>query len=182
VRVSQLKFIVERLGVPPRALRQIKTDALLLQPAKKHIPKLCAVANLTHRDLPDLVQRYTRLEPGQTRIDNLFPMSLGGDNTPVFRYSRGAEVKWLQGHHREPHINMNRPPVVPEWRDLDEVAALEAARSAGLLIQGAPGVGKSTFGRQLVASLRQEGKVVHVVAKTHLACKNFAMGCETADH
>lgn len=101
---------------------------------------------------------------------------------PVFRYSRGAEVKWLQGHHREPHINMTRPPLVPGWRDLDEAVALEAAKTTGLLIQGAPGVGKSTWGHQLVASRREEGKVVHVVAKTHLACKNLAMGCETADH
>ena len=36
--------------------------------------------------------------------------------------------------------------------------------------------------RELVAQLRSEGKVVHCIAKTHLACKNFQMGCETADH
>ena len=33
-----------------------------------------------------------------------------------------------------------------------------------------------------MAQLRAEGKVVHCIAKTHLACKNFQMGCETADH
>jgi len=57
VRVCQLKFIVERLGMPTRAIRQIKTDCLLLQPAKKHVPKLTAIANLTNADMPSIVQR-----------------------------------------------------------------------------------------------------------------------------
>ena len=182
VRVSQLVFIAQRLGVPARAIRQIKTDCILVQPAKKHIPALTAIANLTHADLPSLVQRYTRLEAGQTRLDGRVSMTKGGDDTAVFRYVLGAEAKWLLGFYKEPQLSVPQPSLVPEWRDLDEAAALEAARSSGLLCQGSPGVGKTTWARQLVASLRQEGKVVRVIAKTHLACKNFQMGAETADH
>ena len=172
-RVAMLKLIVERLGIPPRAIRQIKTDCLLLQPARKHIPKLTAIANLTHKDLPDIVQRYTRLEPGQTRLTSRMSLTKGGDDTPVFRYVVGAEAKWLRGYHREPQLNVTRPALVPDWRDLDEASAIEAAKSAGLLCQGMPGVGKSYWARRLVASLREEGKVVHCIAKTHLACKIF---------
>ena len=51
-----------------------------------------------------------------------------------------------------------------------------------MLVCGCPGVGKSFWARELVAQLRAEGKVVSCIAKTHLACKNFQMGCETADH
>jgi hypothetical protein len=181
-KVAMLRFIVERLGIPPRAIRQIKTDCLLLQPARKHIPKLTAVANLTHKDLPDIVQRYTRLDPGQTRLTSRISLTKGGDDTPVFRYVVGAEAKWLQGYHREPQLNVPQPAPVQGWRDLDETAAVKAAKSTGLLCQGMPGVGKSHWARRLVAALREEGKVVHVIAKTHLACKNFQMGSLTADH
>jgi hypothetical protein len=109
-------------------------------------------------------------------------MTRGGDDTPVFRYVRGAEAKCLQGYHKEPRLNVSMPSLVPPWCDLDEQAALEAAKTTGLLCQGALGVGKSTWARQLVATLRQARKVVHVIGKTHLACKNFQMGAETADH
>jgi hypothetical protein len=109
-------------------------------------------------------------------------MTKGGDDTPVFRYVVGAEAKWLQGLHREPRLDVPLPALVPDWRDLDESAAVKAAKSTGLLCQGMPGVGKSHWARHLVAALREEGKVVHVIAKTHLACKNFQMGALTADH
>ena len=42
-RVAQMRWVAERVGVPPRAVRQIKTDCLVLQPAKKLIPKLVAM-------------------------------------------------------------------------------------------------------------------------------------------
>ncbi len=77
---------------------------------------------------------------------------------------------------------MPAPFVVPPWRDLCEEEAKEAAWCAGLLVCGCPGVGKSYWARMIVAQLRAEGKVVNCIAKTHLACRSFQMGCETADH
>ena len=88
----------------------------------------------------------------------------------------------LAGHYREPELDVPAPFVVPPWRDLCEEEAKDAAGCAGLLVCGCPGVGKSFWARELVAQLRAEGKVVNCIAKTHLACKNFQMGCETADH
>ena len=69
---------------------------------------------------------------------------------------------------------------MPPWRDLCEEEAKEAG-CAGLLVCGCPGVGKSFWAREIVAQLRADGKVVNCIAKTPLACKNFQMGCETAD-
>ena len=108
-------------------------------------------------------------------------MARSRDETPVFRYTRGPEVKWLQGHYREPELNVPAPAIVPPRRDLCEEEAKEAG-CAGLLVCGCPGVGKSFWAREIVAQLRADGKVVNCIAKTHLACKNFQMGCETADH
>ena len=53
-----MRWAVERLGVPPRAIRQIKTDCLVLQPARKLLPKLMAMGEIRHCDLPDLVQTH----------------------------------------------------------------------------------------------------------------------------
>ena len=47
-RVSQMRWLAERLGVPQRAIRQIKTDCLVLQPTKKLIPKLKAMGEIRH--------------------------------------------------------------------------------------------------------------------------------------
>ena len=52
----------------------------------------------------------------------------------------------------------------------------------GLLIVGAPGTGKTHWLRNAVASLRQAGKRVDIVAKTHAAVQNINSGAHTADH
>ena len=179
-RVAQMRWVAERLGVPLRAVRQIKTDCLVLQPARKLFPKLMAMGEIRHCDLAGLTQAH--LDKGQTRLDESIALAPNVDEAPVFRWTRGSEVRWLQGYHREPELNVPAPPSVPPWRELCEEEALEAARGTGLLVCGCPGVGKSFWARELVAQLRAEGKIVHCIAKTHLACKNFQMGCETADH
>ena len=56
-RVAQMRWVTERLGVPPRAVRQIKTDCIVLQPARKLIPKLVAMCEIRHCDLPDQCRR-----------------------------------------------------------------------------------------------------------------------------
>ena len=65
-RVAQMRWATERLGVPPRAARQIKTDCLVLQPTKKLIPKLVAMCETRHCDLADLVQ--THMEIGRAHV------------------------------------------------------------------------------------------------------------------
>ena len=177
-----MRWIVERLGVPQRAIRQIKTDCLVLQPAKKLIPKLMTLGDIRHCDLANLVQTYMSTEAGQKRLDEGIQMARSKDESLIYRWTRGPDVKWLQGYYREPELDVATPTLVSPWLDLCEEEAKEAARSQGLLVCGCPGVGKSYWARELVAQLRADGKVVNCIAKTHLACKNFQMGCETADH
>ena len=121
-------------------------------------------------------------EDWQKRLDERTPMVRGTDETPVFRWTRGPEVKTLQGNYREPELDVPAPFVVSPWRDICEQEAKDAAKCDGLLVCGCPGVGKSYWARELVGQLRAEGKIAHCVAKTHLACRNFQMGCVTADH
>ena len=52
----------------------------------------------------------------------------------------------------------------------------------GLLIVGAPGTGKTHWLRNAVATRRQAGKRVDIVAKTHAAAQNINSGAHTADH
>ena len=112
-------------------------------------------------------------EEGQRRLDEGAPLARSKDESHVFRWTRGPELKWLQGHYREPELKVSAPPLVPPWRDLSEEEAKAAARASGVLVRGSPGTGKSFWARELVAQLRAEGKVVNCIAKTHLACKNF---------
>ena len=46
----------------------------------------------------------------------------------------------------------------------------------GVLLYGPPGTGKTHWLRNTIASLRQEGKRVEIVAKTHAAVQNI--GCD----
>jgi hypothetical protein len=52
----------------------------------------------------------------------------------------------------------------------------------GLLIVGSPGTGKTHWLRNAIASLRQSGKKVEIVAKTHAAVQNIGCEAKTCDH
>ena len=76
-RVAQMRW-------PPRAVRQIKTDCLVLQPAKKMIPKLVAMCETRHCDLADLVQTHMGAEEGQRRLDEGVQLARSKDETASF--------------------------------------------------------------------------------------------------
>ena len=100
-------------------------------------------------------------EAGQKRLNEGIPMARSRDESLVYRWTRGPEVKWLQGYYREPELNVPAPTLVPPWRDLCEEEAKEASKSEGLLVCGCPGVGKSFWVRELVAQLRARGGELH---------------------
>ena len=51
-----------------------------------------------------------------------------------------------------------------------------------LLLTGLPGTGKTHLARTIVARLREQGKAVHLVSKTHCSAQNLGLGAQTADH
>ena len=55
-------------------------------------------------------------------------------------------------------------------------------KGESLLILGSPGVGKTFFLRQLIVKLREAGKKVDAVAKTHVAVSNLGCDAVTCDH
>jgi hypothetical protein len=66
---------------------------------------------------------------------------------------------------------------------LDEASAEAHVLAGGsLAVTGYGGTGKSFWARGVVQKLRDAGKVVQIIAKTHVACANFGMGAMTADH
>ena len=55
------------------------------------------------------------------------------------------------------------------------------AAGKNCLVLGWPGTGKSTLVRGVVQALREAGKRVDIICKTHAAVQNFGEGAVTAD-
>ena len=75
------------------------------------------------------------------------------------------------------------PEELPEWETI-EAGDLEAHVLAGksVLITGYPGTGKTYIARKLIGKLREAGKLVEIVSKTHVSVQNVGLGAKTADH
>ena len=181
VRVAQMIYVAKALGVPEKAISDVKTDCIVMAGvAKKHekeVEKICAQVG----DLGNLRRKYEKVAPGQGFLNSLCEMKCCGGETPkAFRYE---PAKQLQGIYRVPHIDAQTISDLGGWTELDETAA-EAHVLAGksLAVTGYGGTGKSFWARGVVQKLRDAGRVVHIISKTHVACANFGMGAMTADH
>ena len=178
-RVAQLVYVVKALGVPPRAITDIKTDAVVLAGfAKKRRRALEAVEEVTFAELPQLRRRFEGIKA--MLVEN--PMAgRAGDADKVFRL--GTAPRRLQGVFGEPTREAPAPSARGGWTELAVAEAVAHAMAGkSLAVLGPPGTGKTYFVRSIVAALRSEGRRVDVVAKTHAACQNFGAGCVTADH
>lgn len=224
-RLAQLLFCLEALKVPPRYLKCIKTDCVVLQgPIKKRKAELESLAELTFEDLSRLrtrisspVESNSRRDYSQQLLDCYCSISEHkfSKDSQVFRLGEGKE---LQGHYSKPwreskppgtnemneqanlpsHSFHLRPPggngrleqtgtsaqvFHSRWKDVSKEEALELMlEGKGLLVVGSPGTGKTHWLRNAIASLRQSGKKVEIVAKTHAAVQNIGCEAKTADH
>ncbi len=180
-RMAQLVFILRTLGVPQRSIADIKTDAITLVCTKKRKTELAEVATTRFADLPLLRRKYNHCV-GQAFLDDsgVVPAGCSSEDT-VFRYSE--EAKPLQGIYKRPFRDVEEPTMLEPWRDLTQESAIKAVLGGkGLLLQGAPGTGKTFLLRELIEALRDAGKRVSVVAKTHVATKNIGCDAVTCDH
>ncbi len=180
-RMAQLAFILRSLGVPARSIADVKTDAITLVCTKKRRIALEAVASTSFAELPSLRRKYTDAE-GQAFLDDsgVTPAGCQSDEK-VFRYS--DETTALQGIYRTPFRDCEPPVEMAPWKNLTQEAAIAACLGGeGLLLEGAPGVGKTFLLRELIVLLREAGKRVDVISKTHVATKNIGCDASTADH
>jgi Cdc6-like AAA superfamily ATPase len=159
----------------------VKTDALVITPGKrKHMVE--AVTSMTFADLPSLRRKYEVPDVHQRLINDHGIVTKGcASEEPVFRYSSKGPP--LSCDVDEPYCEADRPSADESWMQ----ASLEATRTRVLdggscLLLGAPGTCKTFQMRSLVAELREKGKRVVIIAKTHAACQNFGMGAVTADY
>jgi hypothetical protein len=179
-RLAQLRYVLGRLQVPPRAILDVKTDALVICAGKKR-PMVQAMQFTAFADLPNLRRKFERADVRQRFINDSGVVQRGsGSEEQVFRFSVGA--KRLEGNYVEPWRTADPPTQEDEWQDLSQTEA-EAHMAAGknCLVLGWPGTGKSTMVRGVVQTLREAGKRVDIICKTHAAVQNFGEGAVTAD-
>ena len=159
--MAQLAFIIRSLGVPARTIKDLKTDAVILQGfARKHLQALRDIADVTFAELPLLRRKYHKAPAGQTFLDDSGVLPSGHQcDARVFRLAEvGATA--LQGHWTIPAQVCEPPAPRGAWRELTQEQAEAAVLSGeGLLVQGAPGVGKTYLLRALIEKLRETKKV-----------------------
>jgi AAA domain len=180
-RVAELLYIVKSLGVPQKCVTDVKTDCLNLRGfAQKHKRKLEAIGDIHYSDLTTLRRRFEKVGGSQKQIDCFLDLPACENEARVFRWD--DEPKSLQGQYREPVMEAAEPMAMGGWTDLAESAAKAHALAGGSLVcLGAPGVGKSTWVREIVRHLRQTHRV-DVVSRCHASCQNFGEGALTIDH
>ncbi|CAE8607610.1 unnamed protein product, partial [Polarella glacialis] len=182
-RMAQLVFVLKALGVPQRSIVDVKTDAITLTRAQKMRSALIAVSGTSFAQLPGLRRKFERTDINQRFLDDneVYPAGCTF-HEEVFRFS-DREVKLLQGNYKTLKRECESPAELPPWRDLTQDEAIEAVmRGEGLLLLGAPGTGKTHLLRELMVQLREAGKRVDCIAKTHCATKNMGCDAVTADH
>ena len=180
-RIAQLCYILGRLRIPPRSIKYVKTDALILSVPAKKVAAVKAISDLRFDQLYTLRRTYELPSaPTQPFINSAREMSPIASEDLVFRFSEKGLP--LQGTYTPPHMDAPPPTPVPCWRDCSEEEAEQIVMSGGsLLVQGAPGSGKSFWVRERVKALKKKGLRIAVIAKTHCACQNFGMDAQTAD-
>jgi hypothetical protein len=177
VAVAHAYRAIKRLQIPC-AFLDVKTDALNLLVATRHVPKVKEACTVAYQDLhktPNLFGGAVPLHP-----------RLGAG--PVFRFK--PHGKRLQGQYRTPRKDAAPPQPRASWQQLSEAQALEAVlEGESLLVTGMPGVGQSYWAAQVCARL--EPKRISVIAKTHASVANMnahllaagsSVRAVTADH
>ena len=118
----------------------------------------------------------------QTFLDAGCDAKGNSSSDKVFRFSEEGLHK-LQGIYSEPMRKAAEPKSRGQWEQLSQETAEEhILNGRSLLVKGSPGTGKTFFVRNLVQKLREEGKNVDIISKTHAAVQNFGEGAVTADH
>ena len=138
-RMAQLFLILSSLGIPQRSIKDVKTDAFILEKiANKRKAFVENIGNVTFKDLPNLRRKYQKVSVNQTFLDanGVHVKGIASDDK-AFRFSED-KVRKLQGAYSEPARTAR------SWQQLSEQTAKQRILDGGsLLVIGAPGVGKT---------------------------------------
>ena len=171
-RISTALYIIRRCGIMPSQVVEMQTDSVLVEPPTKR-RKICKerLSEVTFADLASLRDRMENRPRGQKRLQEIFPLPLGGSSNTVFRVSsRDSQLSCTQ----MPLLRGGVAPTLGKWNFLTEgQARAVVARGENLAICGKPGVGKSYF----VRSLNLENATL--VGPTHVSTDNLGPGAVT---
>ena len=176
-RVAQILYVLKQLGCPPRNVVSVKTDAVIFHCGRTLRPKVVDAAALRFDELHLLRRRYEPLACSMEAPWNMAPID---GLEPAFKLGEGRPLRCASADVLATEsLRVRRPP---PFQDVDPRTARELALSGhGLFVEGIAGTGKTHFMKQMVQELREAGKTVVVVAKTHSAVQNAEGSC-TADH
>ena len=126
-----------------------------------------ALASLRHDQLHTLRRDYELpTDPGQAFLNSHAEMTPIPSSDPVFRFSEVGEP--LCGRYTKPVRSVPPPTQIAPWRDLSEDEARSAVLAgSSLMLSGTPGTGKTYYVRELILALREQGRRVDAIAKTH---------------
>ena len=123
-RVAQLFCILSSLGIPQRSIKDLKTDAFVLEKiANKRKAFVENIVNVTFKDLSNLRRKYHKVTVNQTFLD-VTGVNVKGiaSEDKVFRYSED-KVRKLQGAYSEPTRTAQLPLERGSWQKLSEETA-----------------------------------------------------------
>lgn len=159
----------------------MKTDALILAIPTRKLAAVRDVGAVRYDQLHTLRRDHERQsDPTQEFLNAHVEMTPLTSSGPVFRFSDVGQP--LAGKYK-PSRDVTPPTPICPSRDLSETDARSAMLDGqSLLVSGAPGTGKTYYVRELAKSLREQGKRVDIIAKTHASVQKFGEGAQTADH
>ncbi len=175
--MAQAFYILQKaVKLSLRKIIRVKTDCIVAHVLEKVEDVMRKLSDVQFRQLPNLKWSYEPPLFGERRI-LLEPLRMAAIDScdPVFRFCTGGP---LLGACKLPDIPEAQTFDPPEFEDLDEEQAKEMAlRGQSVLILGVAGAGKTYFTKEIVRELREQGKQVIVIARTHAAVQNADGTC-----
>ena len=108
--MAQLVYVLTRLGIPPRSIKHVKTDALILEVPVRKNGAVKAVTKLRYDQLHTLRREHEHHDPTQRFLNAHAEMSPLSSTDTVFRFSESGQP--LQGKYEKTHRDV-QPPTHP---------------------------------------------------------------------
>ena len=128
--MAQLNYILTRLGVPPRSIKHVKTDAYIMAISCRKLASVKAVSEIRFNELHALRNIYeAKSDRTQRFLNSYADMTPIDSNDSVFRFSeRGLP---LRGNYDTLHRDVPPPAEIPAWRNLSEEEAVSTVLGEG---------------------------------------------------